>query len=163
LLRFGLEVHIGGTAAKFVTQRPGDLLRELVVQAVDQVADVILDVADVQVLAAPVAGVEDVHDVGQDLDDDLTARQGTVAEVAGGYAAKRFGGRRKEARPAKAGAGIRIRRPPDDSRTGETSEWANGRGKTPRTSRRGRNRHNTVRATGPDWGYCTGGANLRSR
>ena len=46
-----------------VAQGAGDLLRQLVVQAVDQVADVVLDVADVQVLPPPVAGIEDVEQV----------------------------------------------------------------------------------------------------
>ena len=47
----------------FVAQGAGDLLRQLVVEAVDQVADVVLDVADVQVLPPPVAGVENVQQV----------------------------------------------------------------------------------------------------
>ena len=62
-------------------QGPGDLLRQLVVQAVDQVADVVFDVADVQVLPAPVAGIEDVHQVGEDVDDGFAAGQRLVAEV----------------------------------------------------------------------------------
>ena len=40
-------------AVVFVAQGPADLLDQLVVQAVDEVADVVLDVADVQVLPPP--------------------------------------------------------------------------------------------------------------
>jgi len=69
-----------------VPQRPRDLQDELVVQAVDQVADVILDVADVQVLPPPDARIEDVEEVLHDLDDGLAARQRAVAEVAGAAA-----------------------------------------------------------------------------
>ena len=59
----------------------GDLLGQAVVQAVDQVADVVGDVAQVQVLPAAVAGVEDLPEVGQDLDDLPVARQRRVAQV----------------------------------------------------------------------------------
>ena len=59
----------------------GDLLGEAVVQAVDQVADVVADVPHVQVLPPAVAGIEDLAEVGQDLDDLAVARQGRMAEV----------------------------------------------------------------------------------
>ena len=77
---------VGGSAIVLVPQGAGDLLRQLVVQAVDQVADVVLDVADVQVLPPPVAGIEDVQQVVEDLDDGLAAGQRLVAEVAGAAA-----------------------------------------------------------------------------
>src|SRR5262245_54338726 len=41
----------------------------------------IFDVAHVQVLPAGEPGVEDVHQIGQDLNDRLAAGQGLVAEV----------------------------------------------------------------------------------
>ena len=69
-----------------MAQGAGDLLDQLVVQAIDQVADVVLDVADVQVLPPPVAGIEDVQQIAEDLDDGLAAGQRLVAEVAGAAA-----------------------------------------------------------------------------
>ena len=50
-------------------------------EAVDQVADVVADVPHVEVLPPAVAGVEDLAEVGQDLDDLAIAGQGGVAEV----------------------------------------------------------------------------------
>ena len=67
--------------AVFVLQGAGELPRELVVQSVDQVADVVLDVADVQVLAADEAGVEDVEKIGDHLDNGIAAGQGAVAQM----------------------------------------------------------------------------------
>ena len=54
---------------------------QAVVQAVDQVADVVGDVAEVQVLAATVAGIEDLPQIGQDVDDLPVARQRRMAQV----------------------------------------------------------------------------------
>ena len=65
----------------FMPQGPGDLLRELVVQAVDEVANVVLDIADVQVLPAHVARIENVHEIGEDVDDRFTTGQRLVAQV----------------------------------------------------------------------------------
>ena len=73
-------------AILLVAQGAGDLLRQLVVQAVDQVADVVLDVADVQVLPPPVAGVEDVQQVAENFGNGLAAGQRFMAEVAGAAA-----------------------------------------------------------------------------
>ena len=81
MLGLGLEVRLQAPCPAVVPEGPGDLLGELVVQAVDQVADVVLDVADVQVLPAAVAGVEDLAEVVEDLDDLAIARQRRVAEV----------------------------------------------------------------------------------
>ena len=81
--RSTVDARCPGQAVVFVPQGAGDLLRQLVVQAVDQVADVVLDVAHVQVLPAPVAGIEDVQQVAEDLDDGLAAGQRLVAEMAG--------------------------------------------------------------------------------
>ena len=64
-----------------VPQGPGDLMGEPVVEAVDQVADVVADVPHVEVLAAAEARVEDLAEVGQDLDDLAIAGQGRMAEV----------------------------------------------------------------------------------
>src|SRR5438067_2033739 len=62
-------------------QGTGDLLDQLVVQAIDQVAHVIFNVADVQVLPAGVTGVNDVHQIGKDIDNGVATGQGPVAEV----------------------------------------------------------------------------------
>ena len=70
-----------GIRLAIVPQGPGDLLGELVVQAVDQVADVVFDVADVQVLPPPVTGKENVHQVRQDMDDGIPAWQRPMPEV----------------------------------------------------------------------------------
>ncbi len=76
-----LEVDALVGLIAIVPEHAGDLRGELVVQAVDQIADVVFDVADVQVLPAPVAGIENVHQVGQNIDDGLAAGQRLVAEV----------------------------------------------------------------------------------
>ena len=68
--------------ARVVPQRPGDLRGQLVVQAVDQVADVVGDVAQVQALAAAIAGVEDLLQVLGGRDDDFVVGQRAVAQVA---------------------------------------------------------------------------------
>ncbi len=67
--------------AMFVTQGTADLHGELIVQRVDQSADVVSNVAGVKVGVPPVSGVEDVLEVEQDSDHGLVARQGTVAEM----------------------------------------------------------------------------------
>ena len=77
LLRLAHQVGPG-----LVPQRPGDLLGQLVVQPVDQVAHVVGHVAQVQTVAAPIAGIEDVLQALGDLDDGLVVRQRAVAEVA---------------------------------------------------------------------------------
>src|SRR5262245_50790714 len=64
-----------------MAQSAGDLHRQLVVQAVDQVPNVILDVAHVQVLSAHVTGIKNVEQVGDALDDGFAARQRLVAQV----------------------------------------------------------------------------------
>ncbi len=51
--------------ARLVAQRPADLLGERVVQPVDQVADVVGDVAQVQAVAAAIAGIEDLLQVSR--------------------------------------------------------------------------------------------------
>ena len=87
LLGQGLEIHgharLGLDAILLVAQGAGDLLGQLVVQAIDQVADVILNIADVQVLPPPVPGIEDVHQIAEDIDDGLATGQRFVAEMAG--------------------------------------------------------------------------------
>ena len=81
LLGQGLEVRHRLRIVAFVPQGPGDLLGQLVVQPVDQVADVIFDVADMQILPAHVAGVEDIHQIGEDVDNGFPAGQRLMAEV----------------------------------------------------------------------------------
>ena len=67
--------------AGVVPQGAGDLLGELIVQAVDQFAYVVGDVAQVQPVAPPVAGKDDVFQAFQDLDDHVVAGQGAMAQV----------------------------------------------------------------------------------
>src|SRR5712691_328423 len=55
-------------------------------QAVDQVAGVILDVADVQVLPARITWIKDVHEIGEDVHNGVAAGQRLVAQVAGAVA-----------------------------------------------------------------------------
>ena len=77
----GLEVGLQVARPAVVAERPGDLLGQAVVQAVDQVAHVVSDVPHVQVLTPAVARVEDLPEVGQNLDDLAIAGQGRVAQV----------------------------------------------------------------------------------
>ncbi len=60
----------------------GDLLDELVVQAVDEFAGEILDVADVQILSAAETGKEQLVEIGQDINDGGAAGQRLVTEMA---------------------------------------------------------------------------------
>ena len=76
-----LEVDLQVLRQAVVAEGPGDLLGQPVVQAVDQVAHVVGDVAHVQVLPAAVARVEDLAQVGQDLDHLAIAGQWAVAQV----------------------------------------------------------------------------------
>ena len=50
-------------------------------QAVDQVAHMVGDIPEMQVLPAPVAGIKDLPQVRQDVDDLAIAGQGGVAQV----------------------------------------------------------------------------------
>ena len=81
--RLGLGIQIGFAVARaaVVAERAGDLLSEPGVQAVDQVADMIGDVAKMQVLATSVAGVKDLPQVGQDVHDFAVAGQRRMAQV----------------------------------------------------------------------------------
>ncbi len=62
-------------------QGPGDLRRQFVVQAIDEVTDVVGDVADMQTFSPPVAGIEDFLEVIQDRDNRVILRQRTMAQV----------------------------------------------------------------------------------
>ena len=64
-----------------VAEGAGDLLGQPVVQAVDQLADVVRNVAPIQILPPAVAGVEDLPQIAQDVDDFAIARQRAMAEV----------------------------------------------------------------------------------
>ena len=82
----GLEVGLllrsaGELLARLVPQGPRDLLGQLIVQAVDQVAHVVGDVAQVQPVAPPVAGKNDVFQAFQDLDDRFVAGQRAMAQM----------------------------------------------------------------------------------
>lgn len=65
-----------------VTQRTHDLHHEFIVQAIDEIPDVILDVTNVQVLASPDARIENIEEVLENIDDSLTTGQRLVAEMA---------------------------------------------------------------------------------
>ena len=70
-----------GPGRHAVAQGPADLRRQLVVETVDEVADMVGDVAEVEVLAPPVARVEDLLEVLTGSDDRLVLRQRAVPEV----------------------------------------------------------------------------------
>jgi len=71
---------VRGFLAEFVAQGPGDLGGELVVEGVDETADVVTDVAEVEVLPLAVAGIEHLEEIADDLVDAVAARQRFVAE-----------------------------------------------------------------------------------
>ena len=64
-----------------VPQSPPDLDGEFVVEAVDQVAHVVGDIAEVEVFAAAIAGIEDILEILADRDDRLVVGQRAVTEV----------------------------------------------------------------------------------
>ena len=70
---------VGG--AGFVAQGAADLRGEPVVQPVDELADVVADVAAVEAFAAAVAGVEDLFQLVGGGDDLVVVRQRAMAEV----------------------------------------------------------------------------------
>ena len=59
----------------------GDLFGQRIEDRVDQVAGVINDVADVQILSASVAGIQHLGQVEQNLNDRLAAGERRMAEV----------------------------------------------------------------------------------
>ena len=67
--------------AGLVAKRPADLLGQLVVQPVDQIAHVVGDVAQVQPVAAAIAGIEDLLQVFGSVDDRVVVRQRAMAQV----------------------------------------------------------------------------------
>ena len=73
------------SATEVVPEGAGDLLSQPIVQSVDQVADVIRDVAEVQILPLAVAGEENLLQIVGDADDRLDARQRAVTEVVGRF------------------------------------------------------------------------------
>ena len=62
--------------------RPADLQRERVVQPIDQIADVIGDVAQMESVAAAIAGIENLLEVFRGGDDRFVVRQRAMAQVA---------------------------------------------------------------------------------
>ncbi len=67
--------------AGVVPQRPGNLLRQPVVQPIDQVAHVIRDVAQVQALAAAIPGVDDLLEVFDRFDHHLVVGQRAMPQM----------------------------------------------------------------------------------
>ena len=65
----------------FMAQSPSNLLGEFIVQPVDDIPYVKLNVADVQILAPAITGIQNVHEVGQDIHNRFAARKRRVAEV----------------------------------------------------------------------------------
>ena len=64
-----------------MAERPADLHGQRVVQPVDQVAHVVGDVAQVQPVAAAIAGIEDLLEVFGGGDDRVVVRQRAMAQV----------------------------------------------------------------------------------
>ena len=73
---------VGLSLVVLVPQGPADLDGQLVVEPVDQIADVVFHIAHVQVLPPPVAGIEDIEQIAEDLGNRLPVGQRLVAEVA---------------------------------------------------------------------------------
>ena len=80
-LRHLLAVRVRAFFAQLVPQRAGDLRGQFVVQRVDQVADVVADVPDVQVLALAVPGEQDFVQIVHDPRDRVAVGQRFVREV----------------------------------------------------------------------------------
>jgi len=64
-----------------VTERTSDLLSQLVVQAVDQVANVVEDVSEMEILATSIAGEDDFLEIAGDINDGIVAGKGAVSQV----------------------------------------------------------------------------------
>ncbi len=81
-LEVGLQVRAVARITGIVPQGAADLRRELVVQAVDQIAHVIGHVADVQAFAPPVTRVEDLLEILDGAGDHVVVGQRAMAQVA---------------------------------------------------------------------------------
>ena len=68
-----------------MSQCPGDLLRQPVMQAVDQVANVIGDIAEVQILPFPIAGIQNFSQIVGDFHDHIDTWQGAMSQVVDGF------------------------------------------------------------------------------
>ncbi len=78
------EIGIGRAVVRkagVVPHRPADLRRQLVVQAVDQIAHVISHVAQVQTFAAAIAGIEDLLQILDRADDHVVVRQRAMTQM----------------------------------------------------------------------------------
>jgi hypothetical protein len=80
-LRHLLAIDVRALVAQFVAQCAGDLDGELVVQGIDEAADVVSDVADVQVLPLAVTGEEHLEEVADDVGHRVAVRERFVREV----------------------------------------------------------------------------------
>ena len=78
----GLPRIASAVLHRLVPDRPADLRGQRVVQPVDQVADVVSDVAQVQAVAAAIAGIENFLEVFRGGDDRVVVGQRAVAQVA---------------------------------------------------------------------------------
>ena len=80
--RGGFRVgHLALRAFVFVAQDARDLLHEIVVQAIHEIADMVLDIPDVEVLAPAITGIENLRQVGEDFDHAFPAGQGLVPQM----------------------------------------------------------------------------------
>ena len=62
-------------------QGPADLHGELIVQAIDQVTDMVGHVAEMEILSPPIAGIEDLFEVFACRHHRIAVGQRAVAEV----------------------------------------------------------------------------------
>ena len=76
-----LVIDVRGLLAHVVPQGPGDLRRQLVVQGIDQAADVVLDIADMEILPATETGVDDLIKIADDVHDAFAAGQRLMPEM----------------------------------------------------------------------------------
>src|SRR6516165_4084903 len=84
-LRQSLEilVRVFAFALVLMPKRARDLLRQLVMETVDEVADVILDISDMQILPTAKARVQQLEQVGQDFRGCFSAWKRLMAKMAG--------------------------------------------------------------------------------
>ena len=80
-LRLGFVVSLKFLRLAIIPKGAGDLGGQAVVQAVDQVADMVADVPHVQVLPTAIAGIENLAQISQNLDDLAITWQRRMAKM----------------------------------------------------------------------------------